>query len=65
MNTGDKVRFIRGKREGQERLVRQLEVGYWTDDSGVVHANYTIGLVPNERAMIMLDANYEDLEVVS
>jgi hypothetical protein len=64
MNTGDRVRFIRGARQGQEWLVRQLEVGYWTDDSGVVHANYTIGLVPNERAIIMLDAKFEDLEVI-
>ena len=64
MKAGDKVRFTQGKRKGEVWIVRQCDVGYWCDDDGQEHEDYTIGLVPNPQAMIMLDARYEDLEVV-
>ena len=64
MQAGDKVRFTQGKRKGEVWIVRQCDVGYWCDDNGREHEDYTIGLVPNSQAMIMLDARYEDLEVV-
>ena len=64
MKAGDKVRFTQGKRKGEVWIIRDFAVGYWCDDEGREHENHTIGLVPNEQAMIMLDARYEDLEVV-
>jgi hypothetical protein len=64
MQVGDKVTFLKGKRAGQVWIVRQLEVGYWCDDEGREHENYTVGVVPNESAMIMLDADYNNLQVV-
>jgi hypothetical protein len=64
MKNGDKVAFLKGKRAGQVWFVHDIAVGYWDDDNGVRHANYTVSVVPKIGAFCALDADYDNLKVV-
>ena len=64
MQVGDKVTFLKGKRVGEVWFVNQLDVGYWCDDEGREHEDYTVSVVPKIGAMISLHADYDNLKVV-
>ena len=64
MKNGDKVAFLKGKRAGQVWFVHDIAVGYWCDDEGREHENYTVSVVPSVGAFCALHANYDNLQVV-